>query len=159
MRQLYEADIHKPGIYGSGRVWANAWDVLFCAPSRGGRGRRAAAAFAVCFGWGGFFRSFHEFAFSNSFVDPVSEQPAWTRRRESDSQPICPQRTRAHLSPPGVPFSVLPPEKFGVSSYQYSSSSQLASLIFDPTSECNLNKFFSSFESSSRICSRERKLW
>ena len=24
---MYEADFHKPGIYGSGRVWANAWDV------------------------------------------------------------------------------------------------------------------------------------
>ena len=29
MRELYEADFHKPGIYGSGRVWANAWDVVF----------------------------------------------------------------------------------------------------------------------------------
>ena len=37
------------------------------------------------------------------------------------------------------------------------SNSQPASLIFDPTSECNLTKFFSSFESASRICSRERK--
>ena len=63
-----------------------------------------------------FFRAFHEFAFSNPFVDPVSEQPAWTRRRGSDSQPICPPRTHAHLSLPGVPFSVLPPEKFGDSS-------------------------------------------
>ena len=35
---------------------------------------------------------------------------------------------------------------------------QKASLIFDPMSECNLSKFFSSFESASRICSRERKL-
>ena len=38
---------------------------------------------------------------------------------------------------------------------QYSSS-RPASLILDPKSECNLNKFFSSFESASRICSRER---
>ena len=30
-----------------------------------------------CFGWGGFFRAFHEFASSNSFVDP--EQPASNR--------------------------------------------------------------------------------
>ena len=42
LRELYEADLHKPGIYGSGRVWANAWDVSRRAPSRGGRGRRAA---------------------------------------------------------------------------------------------------------------------
>ena len=38
---------------------------------------------------------------------------------------------------------------------QYSSS-RPASLIFDPTSECNLNKFFSSFESASRIA-REKE--
>ena len=55
MRELYEADFHKPGIYGSGRVWANAWDVFRRAPSRVGRGRRAAVDFVVCFGWGGFF--------------------------------------------------------------------------------------------------------
>ena len=108
---------NKPGIYGSGRVWANALDVFDHMPSRVGGGRPAAVNFVVCFGWGEmFFRDFHEFAFSNSFVDPFSEQPAWTQRRGSDSQPICPPRTRAHLSPPGVRFSVLPPEKFGVSS-------------------------------------------
>ena len=50
LRELYEADFHKPGIYGSGRVRANAWDVLHRAPSGGGRGRRAAAGFVVCFG-------------------------------------------------------------------------------------------------------------
>ena len=50
-----EADFHKPGIYGSVRVWANAWDVFRRTPSRDGRGRRAAVDFVVCFGWGGFF--------------------------------------------------------------------------------------------------------
>ena len=58
MRELYKADFHKPGIYGSGRVWANAWDVFDHMPSRGGRGRRAAVVFVVCFRWGGFFRGF-----------------------------------------------------------------------------------------------------
>ena len=53
-----EADFHKPGIYGgSVRVWAIAWDVFRRAPSRVGRGRRAAVDFAVCFGLGGFFSS------------------------------------------------------------------------------------------------------
>ena len=33
----------------------NAWDVFRRAPSRGGRGRRAAVDSVVCFGWGGFF--------------------------------------------------------------------------------------------------------
>ena len=41
---------HKPRIYGSVRVWANAWDVFRRAPSRGGRGRQAAVDFVVCFG-------------------------------------------------------------------------------------------------------------
>ena len=39
---------------------------------------------------------------------------------------------------------------------QYSSS-RPANLIFDPTSECNLHRCFSSFKSDSRICSREKK--
>ena len=55
LRGLYEADLHEPGIYGSGRVWANAWDVSRRAPSRGGRGRRSAVGIVVCFGRGGFF--------------------------------------------------------------------------------------------------------
>ena len=38
-----EADFHKPEIYGGRvRVWATGWEVFHCAPSRGGRGRRAA---------------------------------------------------------------------------------------------------------------------
>ena len=37
----------------------------------------AAVDSVVCFPWGGFFRAFHEFAFSNSVVDP--EQPASNR--------------------------------------------------------------------------------
>ena len=48
-------DFHKLGIYGSGRVWANAWDVFHRAPSRVGRGRRAAVDFVVCLGGAGFF--------------------------------------------------------------------------------------------------------
>ena len=58
MRELCEADFHKPVIYESGRVWANAWDVFRCTLSRGGRGHRAAVDFVVCFGWGGVFRVF-----------------------------------------------------------------------------------------------------
>ena len=47
-----------PGIYGSGRVWTNAWDMFFRAPSRVDRGRRDAVDFVVCFGCGGFFLYF-----------------------------------------------------------------------------------------------------
>ena len=55
---MYEADFHKLGIYESGRVWANAWDVFRSAPSRGGLGRPADVDFVVCFGGGGFFWCF-----------------------------------------------------------------------------------------------------
>ena len=58
LRELYDIDFHKRRIHGSGRVWANARDVFRRAPSRGGRGRRAALDFVVCFGWGDFFRGF-----------------------------------------------------------------------------------------------------
>ena len=137
--------------------WANAWNVFRRAPSRVGRGRRAAVNFVVCFGWGDFFfRAFHEFTFSNSFVDSVSEQPAWTRRRRSDSQPIFPPRTRAHLSQPGVPFSVLLPENLASAVDQHSSSRPV-SMIFDPTSECNLNKLFSKLrERQSHLLARKK---
>ena len=37
LRELYEADFHKPGIYGSGRVRANSWDVSSRAVSRWSR--------------------------------------------------------------------------------------------------------------------------
>ena len=47
--------MHKPGIYGSERVWANAWDVVFRAPSPGGRVRWADVGFVVCFRWGEIF--------------------------------------------------------------------------------------------------------
>ena len=42
------------------RASANAWDVFHRTPFRGGRGRRAAVDFVVCFGYGGisFFFSF-----------------------------------------------------------------------------------------------------
>ena len=49
-RAAREADFHEPVIYGSGRVWANAWDVFRRSPSRGCLGRRAAVDFVVCFG-------------------------------------------------------------------------------------------------------------
>ena len=76
LRELYEADFHKPGIYGSGRVWGNAWDVFPRMPSRVGRGRRDAVDFVVCFGWGGFF--FRVFLFDFFFFEPT--RPAASMR-------------------------------------------------------------------------------
>ena len=57
-QELCEADFHKPGIYGSGRAWANAWGVFHHMPSRGGRGRWADVGFVVCFRWGDIFFAF-----------------------------------------------------------------------------------------------------
>ena len=58
LRGLYQADLHKPGIYGSGRVWANAWDVFPRMSSRVGRSRRAAVDFGMCSAVSGLFRFF-----------------------------------------------------------------------------------------------------
>ena len=57
-RELYEADFHKLGIYGSGSVWANAWIVFCRMQSRVERGRRAGVDFAVGYGWGGILSVF-----------------------------------------------------------------------------------------------------
>ena len=65
LRELYDADFHKPRIYGSGRVWANAWDVSRRAPCRGGRGRLPAVDIVLCFRRGGFFIFF---VFSDFFL-------------------------------------------------------------------------------------------
>ena len=61
--ELYKGDFHKPGIYGSGRVWANAWDVSRRAPSRGCHGLQAAVDIVVCFRRCGFFIVFFFFVF------------------------------------------------------------------------------------------------
>ena len=63
LQELYEADFHKSGMFGSERVWANAWDVFRRTPSRNGRGHRAAVDFVVCCGCGGIFCAFFCFFF------------------------------------------------------------------------------------------------
>ena len=50
-----------PGIYESGRVWANAWDVFRRTPPRGGRGRRS------CCGFRGVFWVRRDFVFFRFF--------------------------------------------------------------------------------------------
>ena len=62
LRDLCEADFYKPGIDGSGRVRANAWDVFRRALYRYGRGCRAAVDIGVFLVgrmfYGFFFRNF-----------------------------------------------------------------------------------------------------
>ena len=107
LRELYEADSHKPAIYGTGRVWANAWDVFRRAPSRGGRGCRAAVDIVVCFRWGGFFFSSNahgllqvwgRLASFNSLL--VSKVGCWVRYRateEKDQVSNWSQKYKVHL--------------------------------------------------------------
>ena len=76
MRELYESDFHKPGIYGSRRVWAIVCDVFPCMTSRVGRGRRAAVDFVVRYGWGGFsFLFFRYFFFFERTRSAASMRP------------------------------------------------------------------------------------
>ena len=75
MRELYEADFHKPRIYGSGRVLANVWDVFTRMRSRDGRGRRAAVDFVVCFGLGEFVFHFRFFFFFERTRPAASMMP------------------------------------------------------------------------------------
>ena len=49
-------------------------------PSRGGRGRRAAVDFVVCFEWGGFFFCFFVFSYFFAFE---RTRPAASMRRHS----------------------------------------------------------------------------
>ena len=47
LRDLYEAYIQNPGIYTSGLVLQNSWDMFRCPPSRGGRSRGATVDLVV----------------------------------------------------------------------------------------------------------------
>ena len=72
LRDLCEADFYKPGIDGSGRVRANAWDVFRRALYRDGRGCRAAVDIVMCFGWGGLFCvCFFDFVFFSNANGPL----------------------------------------------------------------------------------------
>ena len=62
--RLYETDFSRPGIYGIGRVWVNAWEVFYRTPSRDGCGCRPAGDFVVCFRCEGFFLGFTLWIFS-----------------------------------------------------------------------------------------------
>ena len=112
--------------------------MVFRAPSRGGRGRWADVGFVVCFRWGGIFRAFHEFAFSNSYTQS-------SQRRIGEGAPAASQSAHRELAPtyPRQVYRLVCSHLRSLASaVDQNSNSQPASLIFDPTSECNLNKFF-----------------
>ena len=112
-RELYEADFHKPGIYGSGRVWANAWDVFRRTPSRGGHGRRAAVDFVVFLGAAG-FRIFVCFVPSNAH----GLLQVWGRLTSFTSLLVSDSKWSLHFLPNVVPTrfcEALSPQWLGTS--------------------------------------------
>ena len=67
LRERFETEFHTPGIYGSGRVWVNAWDVFRHTPYRCCRGCRAAVDLLVCLGAAGFRVYLFDFFPSNAY--------------------------------------------------------------------------------------------
>ena len=99
------------------------------------------------------FRLFQVTTFSNPYIQS-------SQRRLGEGAPTASQSAYRDLVPtyPHQVHRIVCSHLRNLASAgdQYRSS-RPARLIFDPTSECNLNKIFSSFKSVSRICSRERK--
>ena len=116
MLELYEADFHKPGIYGGGRVWADASDVVARRPEV------VAVAGLLWISWcvlgAAGFRVSTILHFKFVHTTSGCERPRAVRVdsvKGYDIQPIFPPITRADRSPPGVSFIVLPPGNHGVS--------------------------------------------
>ena len=94
LRELYEAN-----FYGSGRVWANAWQAFRPTPSRGVRGRWPAVDFVVCLECGSsvyFIFSMIGFAFSNSCTRPLA---ARVQRRLGEEATTASQSSHRELTP------------------------------------------------------------
>ena len=89
---------HKLGIYGSVRVWANAWYVFRGKQSRGGRGRRAAVD---VLGVADFF----VFSMDLYFHIRARVHDRWLRetlssqRRPSEGTPTASQSSHRDLAP------------------------------------------------------------
>ena len=106
------------------------------------------------------------FSISSTSTQSISvRDPDSSQRRLGEGaptvKPVCPPRTLAHLSPPGVTFSVLAPEKFGVIINSYLIKQQsCAHQRTKPTSlilKLSNLIFFSIFESACGYCSRRRE--
>ena len=104
LRQLYEADFHKPGIYGRGRAWANARGAFRCGLSLGGRDRWAIVGFVVYFPSGGMFSCFsgNHFSFSISCTSArplTARHPYRSQRRLREGAPTVTQSAHRELAP------------------------------------------------------------
>ena len=128
----------------SGQAWANAWDVLRCKPSRGGRGRRAAMGFVVCFGWVGI-----SFRFARSRVFSVDSMKG---QRQSANLPT------ENFTYPYQVYRLLCSHLRNTRVWRH----QLISKVTHSPGGSNpprpFQHIFSSFESASRHCSRDRAL-
>ena len=99
--------------------------------------------------------------FSNSCTSTrplAATDPDSSQRRLGQGAPTGSQSTHPELSPtsPHQVYRLVCSHLGNMACHQLISKE--GSLIFVPTNECNLNKFFSSFESAIPICSRERTL-
>ena len=99
MPELYQADFHKPGIYESGQVRANAWDAFRRMPFRGGRGHRLAVGFVVGFGCGGISCFFFLFVFFERAWTVASMRPPCFIYLSTSTD--CESCTRAISTNPG----------------------------------------------------------
>ena len=101
LREVYDADFHKPGIYRSGQVLVSACDVFRRTPSRGGRGRRVAVHFVVCFRCGGIscFQWFLHFLIRT--YDLWIRETESSQRRLGDGVTTASQSAHRDLAPTG----------------------------------------------------------
>ena len=104
------------------------------------------------FGGVGFFRAFHEFAFSNSYIQS-------SQRRLGKGAPTASQSAQRELAPtyPHEVYRLVCSHLRNLASAVDQYRSSQPSLIFDPT-RATSTSFSPSFESASRICSRNRGL-
>ena len=165
MRELYEADFHKPGTCGSGRAWAKASGAFRRGLSRGGRGRWADVGFVLCFLWGGIFSCFsgNHVLFSNSSTitrSTAARDPDSSQRRLliGEVAPTVSQSAHRELAPT-YPHQVyrlvcshLRNMASSVGQSKRSSQPKPVPCAFE------LQIIFSSFESASHQCSRDRAL-
>ena len=94
--------------------------MVFCAPSRGGRGRWADVGFVVCFRWGGIFCcSPGNHIFSNSYIQnnqrrlgegaPTDSQHNFSKLRERHSPMLARQNTTTDVRKRDIEACVLIP--------------------------------------------------
>ena len=122
---------------------ANAWDVVFRAPSRGGHGRWADVGFVVCLRWGGIF-----FVLSMSLHFQIRRSRAVSIESVKGLRQPANNLPTENSRPPRNSHQVyrlvcshLRSMASAVDQYSSSQPNQEASLIFDPTNATSTSFF------------------